>query len=205
MEVFDEFVLAGNSVILTCQAPSHLDGRYLDHVAWLKDDKIIVTRQQQFEQVDMELARFGASGTNSKARFRQSGSFETDGERQKYLMLQTGELLIRWASKTDSATYKCRARNRLTGSMIVSKIGGQLMVDDSSTKSQLRQTGQQPLIWVRENTENVFICAQFQSLPVATYSWFWHPANAATQTASLASERRSINGNEMADIRLQLH
>ena len=164
LEVFDEFVLAGNSVSLSCQAPASIAAQ-LDYLAWLKDDKIIVSQEEE-RLAQRRRQKFAASGAAD-----EQAPVPWEPQVQKYLMLPRGQLYIRNATKADSAAYKCRARNRLTGQLVTSQISAQLVVDESRSKSELKVIKTNPLVWVHENAQ-AFVCSYFQSYPVAKFTWF---------------------------------
>ena len=192
LEVFDEFVLANNMAALKCQSPAHLTGQ-LDFVGWLKDDKLIAALDET------RLVRRLTSGRPNRVWPASSSQLQDVGGQQqqqllnnnldqaagddiKHFMLRTGELFIRNASKSDNGSYRCRARHKLTGQLLSSRIGGQLLVEEPTdgqlggSNSELKLAsgepeGQPRLLMVQQDSD-VVLCARFQSHPVAKFTWF---------------------------------
>lgn len=190
--MFDEFIFAANSATLKCRSPAHLAGQ-LEFTGWLRDERLITGP-------DLFVAGADAGRPNRKrtmplespnaAEARPPKSLE-----YKYLLLANGDLYIRNASKSDVGSYKCRARNRLTGQTATSRLGGQLVVEEAAQRSQLRLAGPaESVVWSRENLDTL-ICAQIQSAPATRFTWFRvpleHSANEGQQQQQLVGEEPS--------------
>lgn len=66
---------------------------------------------------------------------------------QKFFIQQNGDLIIRNVSKYDAANYKCKAKHKLTGVQVSSKIGGQLIIHQETTqRSELKQVATTPVV-----------------------------------------------------------
>ncbi|XP_054160537.1 cell adhesion molecule Dscam2-like [Oppia nitens] len=99
-QVYDEFVIRENTAVMRCQMPTFVR-EYVRVVTWLKDDSTLIT-----------------SSLNNGMGFG------------RYVILNSGELLVRNASKADMGSYRCQTRHELTNEMFTSSVGGRLIVTE---------------------------------------------------------------------------
>lgn len=180
---------------MKCQTSAHLTGQ-LELVAWLKDDRILLTNQQQTGQRESSISR-------RIVRFNAQATIENQIDSnniQKYLILPFGHLHIRNVSKSDSGNYKCRMRNRLTGLVKTSEIAGRLMVDERpqlTAGTSLEDPSDPPTsfsVYAREQTEFVF-CLQVHSFPMPKFSWFKESASGSSLQTSIKVSPASDSGD----------
>lgn len=101
MEVYDEFPVVGNTAVMRCHIPGFVKD-YLTITGWIEEPT---------------------------GRVIQPTGTIIGNHSSRYLMLQSGELYIRNVDSTfNHRTYKCRARNRLTGETFTSASTGKLIV-----------------------------------------------------------------------------
>lgn len=101
IEVYDEFPVVGNTAVMRCHIPGFVKD-YLTITAWIEEPT---------------------------GRVIQPTGTIIGNHSSRYLMLQSGELYIRNVDSTfNHRTYKCRARNRLTGDTFTSSSAGKLIV-----------------------------------------------------------------------------
>ncbi|XP_054166069.1 cell adhesion molecule Dscam2-like [Oppia nitens] len=88
----------------------------------------------------------------------------------RYVILSTGELLIRNASKLDSGFYRCQTRHQLTHDIVVSSVAGQFIVTEP-------HGGIAPRIWSHSNVkvwagDRVELVCVAQAWPSPQYRWY---------------------------------
>ncbi|CAG2162952.1 unnamed protein product, partial [Oppiella nova] len=144
IEVYDEFPVMGNTAVMRCHIPAFVRD-YLTITAWIEEPT---------------------------GRVVQPTGTIVGNQSSRYLMLQSGELYIRNVDSTfNHRTYKCRARNRLTGETFTSGSSGKLIVTESHSFVSPRITESKYQVNSIKG-ETVALPCLAQGWPLPKYKWF---------------------------------
>ncbi|XP_023234043.1 Down syndrome cell adhesion molecule homolog [Centruroides sculpturatus] len=114
---------------------------------------------------------------------------------EKYIILPTGELLIRNISPADAIRgYKCQLLHQLTSQSIMSSNAGKIIVREPLNPLAPTITEAKTLIRAREG-EKVYIPCISQSYPQSTYRWM--KRDGVRLLPIQTSSRRILHGNEI--------
>ncbi|XP_022656487.1 Down syndrome cell adhesion molecule-like protein Dscam2 isoform X2 [Varroa jacobsoni] len=100
------------------------------------------------------------------------GTLGDTGLDKRYVMLSSGELLIRLAKPADSAhSFKCTLHNVLTGQSTVSQNGGKIIVTEANGVIPVKITEYRSSVHVEEGDRAYLPCIS-QGHPTPTSNWY---------------------------------
>ncbi|KAG9509146.1 Down syndrome cell adhesion molecule-like protein Dscam2, partial [Fragariocoptes setiger] len=183
VEVFDEFVIEGNTAVFKCQVPAHVRDHvhvdsWLEHptqatftasasMAQLESLWSANVRQQRAQQVQPAGASVAPNLLSS------SSAVAVAVQLMRYFVVpRTGELYIyNVDASINYRAYKCRVRHTLTGALVESSAGGKLIVTESHAPVAPRITDARYAMHALENELVVLTCSA-QAFPKPSYLWY---------------------------------
>ncbi|KAG5667730.1 hypothetical protein PVAND_015701 [Polypedilum vanderplanki] len=198
IQVYDVFVMRGNTAIFKCQIPSFVSD-HLDITEWVStendtyqmgNEEIVVSHPYSVNVMDEHVLKgnsailkchipsFVSDFVNIDAWIDEEtgdeflpdniGEHHLDG---KYLVLPSGELHIRDVGPEDGyKSYQCRTKHRLTGETRLSATKGRLVITEpvGSTQPILTFGSDQKHISGVENSDITILTCAVQSFPAAS-------------------------------------
>ncbi|GAB6033412.1 Down syndrome cell adhesion molecule-like protein 1 [Chamberlinius hualienensis] len=175
VQVYDEFVIAGNTGVLKCHVPTFIS----EHV----------TVTSWFTEIDNA---HHSSAPTMVADDSRRGIVRTD---EKYVLFPTGELQIRDVRESDRLlVYRCQTTHRLTGETKLSSTKGRLVVTDPKGSVPPRITHSKSTIFVKEGETAILPCAA-QGYPVPLFRWMYRTTSGKDDLISTTGRFRQIDGN----------
>ncbi|KAK8788727.1 hypothetical protein V5799_021505 [Amblyomma americanum] len=142
--VHDVYAIRGNAVVLRCHLPTAVKD-YVTVTSWVRNDGIVVASQDN------------------------TGRQETAGP---YVMLPTGELVVRESTASEAFhSYRCRARNDVTGQTRLSDTAGKIVVTEAVSDLAPRIIETRRLVRVVRGAQAALPCVA-QGHPSPTHTWF---------------------------------
>lgn len=132
IQVYDEFVLMGNTAVIRCNIPSFLK-EHLNVIGWIRTiENSNYTNKKHFRSKNNFLSKKNKNNYHSN-EFEQH-IYSDIALKGRYSIFKTGELHIRNVTLADSTSgYRCLMHNQLTGQRRLSS-AGRLIVTESSGK-----------------------------------------------------------------------
>ncbi|KAG4065278.1 hypothetical protein HA402_012720, partial [Bradysia odoriphaga] len=222
-QVYDEYVIKGNAVVLKCHLPSFI----VDHVEiveWVdsngghyKHDNPVVSQFYEAQVSDEYVIKGNAAvlrcnipsfvsdhviitewiDSNANLQFNTNiyiFSFHIDG---KYLVLPSGELHIKEVGPEDGyKSYQCRTKHRLTGETRLSATKGRLVITEPIGSVAPKVGIADEISNARSAShETISLLCPAQSYPVPVFRWYKFIEGTTRKQAVVLNDRvKQVSG-----------
>ncbi|XP_049522395.1 Down syndrome cell adhesion molecule-like protein Dscam2 [Dermacentor silvarum] len=149
VSVPDVYAIRGNAAVLRCHLPTSVRD-YVTVTSWIRSDGLAVANTAPIGQRSSE---------------------------SKYVMLPTGELIIREVSASEAFhSYRCQVHDALTGQSHLSSTAGKVIVTEPLGKLAPRMMESRRATQAQQGKQAVLPCVA-QGHPSPRYSWFRLPSD----------------------------
>nr|XP_027200228.1 Down syndrome cell adhesion molecule-like protein Dscam2 isoform X2 [Dermatophagoides pteronyssinus] len=162
IEVYDEFVTAGNSALLRCHIPAFMRD-LLDIIGWIEGSS---------NHILPDTNAFVSSSSSTSSSSSSSSSITHRQNSDKYRILYSGELLINKVEPADALkSFRCQVKHRMTNEKFLSSNSGRLFVSELITSQPPRIIDTNRVIIAEEGSSAEIVCLA-QGYPEPTYTWY---------------------------------